>query len=190
MGRFERRKAQLSIIQAFQTIASRHRNAQLVLVGDDGTAYANLVRRMAEESALGDQLRLEKVTSDSLVWYRAADVLLSASDIESMPRSAFEAMALGSPVLAAAVYGVPELIEDGVTGWLFPERDIDALAEGIDRALSTSPDELARMGARASERVRAEHDSAGYAAAYRDMLQRLMAERIDPTSKPLPQRGD
>jgi D-inositol-3-phosphate glycosyltransferase len=177
MGRYERRKAQVSIIQAFQTIAHRHPTAQLVLVGDDGTPYAQLVRRLAEEAALGDQLRLENVTPEILAWYRAADILLSASDTESMPRSAFEAMALGSPVLATSVYGVPELIEDGVTGWLFPERDVEALATGIERALSTSSEELARMAARASEHVRANHDSSGYVAAYSKILDGLISRR-------------
>jgi glycosyltransferase involved in cell wall biosynthesis len=174
VGRFERRKAQLSIIRAFETVASRHPDAQLVLVGDDGASYANLVRRVAEETGLGDQLRIEKVTSEILTWYRAADVLLSASDAESMPRSAMEAMALGVPMLATAVYGVPELVDDGVTGWLFPERDVEALAAGIDRALSTSPQQLAQMAARASDRVRAEHDSSGYAAAYSRILDELI----------------
>ncbi len=177
VGRFEPRKAQLSIIPAFQTIAANHPDAQLVLVGDDGTPYAGLVRRMAEQSGLGDQLRLENVTPEILLWYRAADVLLSASDTESMPRSAFEAMALGTPVLAAAVYGVPELIDDGDTGWLFPERDVDALAAGIERALSASPEELARMSALASKHVRANHDSSGYVAAYGNMLEGLISRR-------------
>jgi glycosyltransferase involved in cell wall biosynthesis len=174
VGRFERRKAQLSIIRAFETVASRHPDAQLMLVGDDGGAYANLVRRVAEQTALGDQLRIEKVTPDILTWYRAADVLLSASDTESMPRSAMEAMALGTPMLATAVYGVPELVDDAVTGWLFPERDVEALAAGMERALSTSPDELARIAARASEHVRAKHDSSGYAGAYSRILDDLV----------------
>ena len=182
VGMFERRKAQLSIIQAFHRIASAHPDAQLVLVGDDGTPYADLVRRMAEQSALGAQLRLEKMTSETSRWYRAADVLLSASDIESMPRSAFEAMALGSPVLATAVYGVPELIDDGVTGWLFPERDVDALAAGMERALSTSPEQLAGMAVRASERARADHDSSGYVAAYSSIFQQLIAQGSERTS--------
>jgi glycosyltransferase involved in cell wall biosynthesis len=93
-----------------------------------------------------------------------------------MPRSAFEAMALGSPVLATAVYGVPELIDDGVTGWLFPERDVDALAAGMERALSASPQQLAGMAVRASERARADHDSSGYVAAYSSIFQQLIAQ--------------
>lgn len=173
VGMFERRKSQLSILQAFQRVASRHPDAQLVLVGDNERPYANLVRRMARESDLGGQIRLEKVTSEILRWYRAADVLLSASDVESIPRSALEAMALGTPMLAASVYGIPELVEDGVTGWLFPERDIDALAAGMERALNASPALLAAIAARASAHVRAKHDSSGYAAAYSIILQRL-----------------
>jgi glycosyltransferase involved in cell wall biosynthesis len=175
MGMFERRKSQLSIIHAFRLIASRHPGAQLVLVGDDGRPYADLVRRTAEASGLGSQVRIEKVTPDIHRWYRAADILLSASDVESMPRSAIESMALGTPVLAASVYGVPELVDDGVSGWLFRERDVDALSDGMERALSTPPERLAEMSAAASTYVRTHHDSSGYSAAYGDMLQRLIA---------------
>ena len=47
-----------------------------------------------------------------------SDLLVCASDVESLPRTVLEAMAWELPVLATAVYGLPELIEDGETGWL------------------------------------------------------------------------
>ncbi len=70
-------------------------------------------------TGLGGRIRLAPMTDDLTPWYRAADVLVSVSDVESMPRSAIQAMACGTPVLAAAVYGVSELVEDGFTGWIF-----------------------------------------------------------------------
>ena len=68
-----------------------------------------------------------------------SDLLVCASDVESLPRTVLEAMAWELPVLATAVYGLPELIDDGETGWLCAPRDVDALADGLRRALATEP---------------------------------------------------
>lgn len=88
-----------------------------------------------DATGLGDRHRLLPPTPDILEWYALADVLVSASDIKSMPRSMMEAMALGVPVLSAAVHGIPSLISDGVNGWLFAPRDMEALVEGMRRVL-------------------------------------------------------
>ena len=60
---------------------------------------------------------------DTYPWYRAADLLVSASDIESLPRSVLEAMCFRVPVLATSIFGLPELISDGETGFLFEPGD-------------------------------------------------------------------
>ena len=49
-------------------------------------------------------------------WYLAADGFILASDIESLPRSMLEAMAYENPVLGSAVFGVPDIVQDGATG--------------------------------------------------------------------------
>ena len=86
-------------------------------------------------------------------WYGVSDFLVCASDVESLPRTVLEAMAWERPVLATRVFGLPELIDDGRTGWLCEPRDIEALATGIDRALSTGPEERAAVGRAARELV-------------------------------------
>jgi glycosyltransferase involved in cell wall biosynthesis len=81
------------------------------------------------------------------------DVFVLPSLEEGFPIAALEAMAAGLPVVASAVGGVPELVEDGKTGWLVPPRDVEALAFRI-RILLTSPEQRKVMGAAAQERVR------------------------------------
>jgi D-inositol-3-phosphate glycosyltransferase len=183
VGTFEPRKAQTLLVRAFCDIADLHPAAQLVLVGDNGTPYAGAVRRLAEGSGLGRRIRIEPVGPDILPWYAAADVLVSASDVESMPRSALEAMALGTPVLAADAYGVTELIDDGVTGWFVAQRDLEALAAGLDRVLGMPAHELASVGRRAAAYVRRQHDASGYITAYGRLLDDLLAHRA-AVSKP------
>ncbi len=147
----------------------------LVLFGDNRSDYAFHVRRLAEATGLGPRIRIVEVGPDILPWYVAADVLVSASDVESTPRSAVEAMFLQTPVLAADVYGLSELVEDGVTGWLVPARDVEALAAGMDRALASTPAALRRMAARAREHARRHHDAAGYVGTVASLLDDLVA---------------
>ena len=108
-------------------------------------------------------------------WYGLADILVCASDVESLPRTVLEAMAWETPVLATEVFGLPELIEDGETGWLCAPRDIEALADSLDRALSSSPAERARIGAAARVLVQERHSLPEYGRQVGDLL--TQAER-------------
>ncbi|HEX4755860.1 MAG TPA: glycosyltransferase family 4 protein [Candidatus Dormibacteraeota bacterium] len=184
MGTFEMRKSQTVLIRAFSDVADRHPDASLVLVGDNGSDYAGHVHRLAEATGLGGRIRIVPVGPDILPWYVAADVLVSASDVESTPRSAIEAMFFETPVLAADVYGLSELVDDGATGWLVAARDVDALAGGLDRALAASDADLRRMGRHARERVRRDHDSSRHVAAIARLLDDLVASRASISEDP------
>jgi glycosyltransferase involved in cell wall biosynthesis len=85
------------------------------------------------------------------------DVVISSSDYEGSPLSLMEAMETARPIVATAVGGVPDLLEDGVHGLLVPARDPDALARSVGRLLSDRPAARA-MGERARERRRREFD--------------------------------
>ena len=74
--------------------------------------------------------------------------------------------------------GIPELVQDGVNGWLVPAVNADALAEAIRKLLETPLAELERMGARGAERTRARHDAEREAAK----LAELFAPLVGPKS--------
>jgi glycosyltransferase involved in cell wall biosynthesis len=63
----------------------------------------------------------------------AADASLLTSSWENLPHTVLEALAVGTPVLATAVGGVPEVVEDGVNGLLVPPGDVGATADAIRR---------------------------------------------------------
>ncbi len=163
MGTIEQRKAQTRIVQAFARLAAEHPAWQLVFVGDTNSAYSQALRRYVATLGLTDRCRILPIDGDTYRWYRAADLLLSASDVESLPRSMLEAMCFGAPVLAASVFGVPELITDGENGFLFEPNDLDALVAALDRVLALEPSELARVGDAGQRIVLEGYDSSGYA---------------------------
>jgi D-inositol-3-phosphate glycosyltransferase len=177
MGVLQERKAQLALVQAFAEVAAAEPDAVLVLVGFHPSLYANCVRAAVEDLGLGDRVRIIDIAPDTHRWYRCADVLVSASDVESLPRSMLEALAFGVPVLAADVFGVSEVIEDGVNGWLFKSRDGASMVAGLRRVLACSAEELAAMTATCREHAR-EFDGSNYADAYTKILADLDARAL------------
>ena len=109
------------------------------------------------ELGLANEVRLIGRRQDVLDVVRALDVAVLSSRNEGSPLALMEYMAAGAPIVASAVGGVPELIEDGVHGLLVSPRDPEALASAIHRLLEDRP--LAtRLGDAARERQRADYD--------------------------------
>ena len=105
----------------------------------------------------------------------ASDVFVLSSDYEGVPLTVLEAMAAGKPVVATAVGGVPELIEDGETGILVPPRNPEALAQGILR-LAKDASLRQRMGKAARERAQERFDISRTAREYEALYLRLLKE--------------
>jgi glycosyltransferase involved in cell wall biosynthesis len=175
MGMLEERKSQACIVEAFAGVAGVHPEAQLILVGDYPCEYSDAVHQLVSESGMAARITLIPITPDILEWYALSDLLLSASDVESLPRSMLECMALGVPVLSTSVFGVPELIEDGVNGWLFGARDMSELSAALHRVLSLTPDQRRAVGAAASVAVHQRHSAHDYIGAYRRLLAAALA---------------
>ena len=103
----------------------------------------------------------------------AAVAVLPALWWENCPMAVLEAAAQGVAVVATAVGGVPELVDDGRTGLLVPPGDADALAGALTRLVS-GPAEAARMGLAGWARVRARHDPAAHVAALVEVYRRVV----------------
>jgi glycosyltransferase involved in cell wall biosynthesis len=72
-------------------------------------------------------------------YYQAADVYVHPARAENLPLAPMEAMACGTPVVASRVGGIPEIVDDGVTGTLVPVGDAEALAAGVVALLGDEP---------------------------------------------------
>ncbi len=152
------------------SVTAVHPRDHLVLVGDHPGAYSDAINRIINGTAFADRISMVPITPDIWEWYALSDVLVSASDIESLPRSMLESMAFGVPVLSTNVFGVPEVIEDGVNGWLFEPRDTGALIAAMHRVLSLTPEERRVVGEAGRARIRQAHNSSDYGDAYRALL--------------------
>jgi glycosyltransferase involved in cell wall biosynthesis len=145
---------------------------------------SRLLHEWAGSLRAADRIKLVPVTPDVGAWYGLSDLLVCASDIESLPRTVLEAMAWELPVLATDVFGLPELIDDGETGWLCPSRDVEALAAGLDRVLSVEPDRRSSIGRNGRKRVENRHDMDSYCRDIVRLLDRAIGAR-DVAGQPL-----
>lgn len=144
---FSTRKRQEFLIRAMERLPE---HTVLVLPGQG--ALLEDCQKLAGRLALGGRILFPGHVDDMASWYAMADAAVTASRIEGLPFNVMEAMYCGLPVVASAVKGHTDLIEDGHTGLLYPYDDIDACAAAI-RALMDDPDLRNRLSANARENV-------------------------------------
>jgi N-acetyl-alpha-D-glucosaminyl L-malate synthase BshA len=135
-------KRVMDVIKTFERVRGQI-PARLVMVGD-GPDRAE-AETYCREHGIASEVRFTGKQLDVGSVLACADLFLLPSATESFGLAALEAMSYGVPVVAAAVGGVPEVIREGVDGFLRPMGDVDAMAEAALRILK-DPVARARMG--------------------------------------------
>ncbi len=139
------------LLAAVQKLKDEFPQAVFVCVGQD---FGNQeLARLVEENGLSDRVRLTGYQDNVFPYLAMADVAVLPSRYESLPVSVMEAMAMGLPVAATRVGGLPELIEDGVNGLLIEPNDARALADRL-RFLFNDPAARQKLGQAARETIR------------------------------------
>jgi colanic acid/amylovoran biosynthesis glycosyltransferase len=140
------------LLEACAILKTRKVSFRCVVVGD-GPCRSELEKTRVQ---LGLENEVEFVgaaqQSEVLKWWRRATIGVLTSESEGMPVCLMEAAACGVPVVATAVGGIPELVQDGVTGLLTQSGDGLALASALERLLR-EPEAAARMGTAARRRA-------------------------------------
>lgn len=142
VGNMKEEKGQNVAIEALAALTQRFPGASLVLVGDGETRPQ--LERQARVLGVADRVVFAGVcpNAELLRWYSAADALLLCSSREGWPNVLLESMACGTPVVATATWGIPEVLNSPVAGRLVLRRDggsfaqavCDLLSAGVDRA--------------------------------------------------------
>jgi len=142
---------------------------QLRVIGD-GALRGELECRIAE-LGLSDRVVLLGWQSAAVVRAEllAARALVLPSFAEGLPVVLMEALALARPVIATAIAGVPELVDQSC-GWLVPAGSLPRLVEAMEAALAASPSTLRALGQAGRERVRALHDAESNSVALAALL--------------------
>lgn len=150
-ARLAEQKGLTYLLDAMPAVWRGYPEARLLIAGE-----GPLAEMLAERAGrLGDRIRLLGPRSDVPRLLAAADIYCLPSIDEGLPLALAEAMAEGLPAVATRVGGIPELIRDGVTGFLVPARDPERLAERLLLLLS-NPGLRQRLGRAGRASVRAE----------------------------------
>jgi len=146
VARLEPEKGHPTLLEAWPAVLRSCPDAYLLIVGEGSQREA--LERQANDLRIGHRVVFTGRRDDIPAVTAALDVAVLPSYREAQGLTILEAMALTRPVVASNVGGIPEMIQDGVTGLLVPPRDPDALAVAIVRLLRDHPlaDMLARAG--------------------------------------------
>jgi len=175
IGRLTPQKGHASLLHALQALIARFPRLRCLVVGD-GELRKDL-HRLATDLRLTESCLFPGVRQDIPEILSAIDILVIPSISEGLPYVALEGMAMAKPIVATAVNGLPELIQDGVTGRLVPKEDPHALAEAIGQVLS-DPSRAAALGRAARQRVEQDYCIDRWVERLEQLYEGLCADRL------------
>ena len=184
VGRLAPSKGQWRVIDAIALAAQRGVRVDVCFVGEAVHAGDDrILQRRALRRRVSDRVRFVGEQENPFAYMAAADVCVTPSDREAFGRSTLEALAVGRPVIASDSGGSAELVEDGVSGLLFPPDDPEQLALALER-LATDERSRTTMAARA----RARADQIASATLAVDAVLDLLDAARGRTAAVLPER--
>jgi glycosyltransferase involved in cell wall biosynthesis len=181
VGRLTEIKRQDVLIRGFALLNKKYPVAHLLLVGE-GPLRADL-ENLAGACGVRDSVHFAGYQSPTAPFIQAMTIFALTSRSEGMPQAAIEAAVSGLPIVASRVGGLPELIEDGRTGLLFPVGDERALAAALEQLLA-HPDRARRIGHAARQHAVATFDISRMADDYQRCFNELLRQPIENTLAP------
>ena len=171
-------KNHMLLLRACARVMANGHSLHLVFAGE-GPMRPQLESTIAALGMTG-RVQLLAVRSDVAELLSASDVvaLTSLPLIETFPMCLLEAMASGKPVVATRVGGIPELVEEGVTGSLVDSEDVNALSSAIE-ALATSNSLRTTMGSAARTRLERLFSLSKMTGAYESLFDAMLRDGED-----------
>ena len=168
-------KAQAVLLRAVAMLPGSE-NVRTFVVGE-GSLRSDL-ERLARELGIEERVVFTGFRSDALEFIRLCDVFVMSSHLEGLGTSIMDAQALGAPVVATRTGGIPELVEDGVTGLLVPPDSPSLLAAAIARMLGDAT--LRERCAREAKALSAGYDYRQTVYKTLDVYRRLCDVDVPP----------
>ena len=171
IANFRAQKDYPNLLNAARLLKERGVQIRIVAVGQGPLEQE--MRALHNSMALGDRVLLLGQRDDAVAVLGACDAFVMASKNEGLPVAIMEALALGLPICATSVGGIPEAVTDGVEGQLVPPSDPESLASALTR-LATDPalrSELAAGARVAGERYDIQTAVTRIEEIYRGVLQ-------------------
>ena len=174
IGNLDQRKNPALLVEAMPAVRAAVPGARALLVGAfRDPAYERSVRERIGALGLADAVTVTGFVPNPFPVVARLDVLAHPARRDPFPLALLEGMALARPIVASAVGGIPEMLEDGVSGCLVPPDDTRALAAAL-AGLLRDPARRARVGAAARARLQThfslEAFAAGMFAAFDDAV--------------------
>jgi glycosyltransferase involved in cell wall biosynthesis len=182
IGRFVDKKAPYYLVLAFKEVLEQFENARLIIAGN-GLLYdtcQNMVRAMG----LDKNIKLPGVITpqqyaaylqDSIAFVQHS-ITAGNGDMEGTPLAVLEASAAGLPVISTKHAGIPDVIEDDVTGLLVEEHDVSGMAENMIKVLEDKS--LAKeMGQKGKERIRKNFSMARHISRLDELIKSAVDEK-------------
>jgi glycosyltransferase involved in cell wall biosynthesis len=182
IARFTGHKQPLTLLEAFARALSSNPGMHLLMVGE-GDQQADAVA-IVERLGLGSKVSFQAFRQDVPDVLAAADIFVLPSLWEGLPIGLLEAMAMGKAVIATAVDGTSEIVQDRVNGWLV---GLDGLEENLRLALvalSQDPVLRSEFGARAMETVNGRYNAARMTEQIEQIYNRWAKVRTLKITKP------
>jgi len=173
VARLEQQKNPLGLIDAFAAGLREHPCAHLLMAGEG--SLLDPARMLATRLGVAGRVHFLGLCQDVPELLSACDLFALASDWEGTPVAVIEAMAARLPVVATAAGGVPELVEDGVTGALVPPGDLTALGHAL-RALAQDAGRRRAWG-QAGARRAVRFEAGAMVASYAELFEKSVRGR-------------
>lgn len=141
-------------VKVLALLKETYKNASLCMVGPDKDGSLNQVKALAKQLGVAESVTFTGVLPKEQ-WHQLSencDIFINTTNIDNMPVSIIEAMALGLPIVSTNAGGLPYLIESGVDGLLIPEKDERKMTEAIIKLLN-NPSMAEEIGINAREKA-------------------------------------
>ena len=178
LGRLSKEKGVKTLLNAYKGLSAK---IALTIVGDG--PERPMLEKMAADQALNVRftgylsgMALQEALSN------ARAVIMPSECYENAPLSLLEAFAYAKPVIGARIGGIPEMVDEGVNGYLFEAGNVAALAETLAKFLALSGAEITSMGQAARAKIEREYTAERHVAMLLDLYRTHVSPQHSPDS--------